>query len=174
MPGKLTNIWFAAIMAILAGAGLPAHAVEMPASGTKNFIPGGGTPSYFTNENGAASAAAADRTSFDDVVDQTVRAPQFRSRPVHSAAATRRHGKLAVSHASGKRSAAKTAAKGRSTHLASAKRGRTATAGMPARPVRIARRAATPPKTRTAKAGSAKPAKPSTRHAAAKSAARKG
>lgn len=171
MRGKLTNIWFAAIMAV---AGLPAQAVEMPASGTKNFIPGGATPSYFTNENGAASAAAADRTSFDDVVDQTVSAPKFRSSPMHSSAMVRRYGRHTSAHAAGKRAAANTAAKGRSTHVASAKRGRAAAAGMPARPVRIAARTASPAKPRTARTDSAKPAKSGTRHAAARSAARKG
>jgi hypothetical protein len=51
MPVTLTRLFFAAA---IAGAALPASAAGMPDSGTKNFDPGGATPSYFTNENGAA------------------------------------------------------------------------------------------------------------------------
>lgn len=57
MPGKLSQIWFAAVLAC---AGLPALGAGMPDSGTKNFVPGGDAPSFFTNENGAVAAATAD------------------------------------------------------------------------------------------------------------------
>ena len=78
MPVKLTKIWFAAMVAL---ASLPALAADMPGSGTKNFIPGGDAPSYFTNENGAVSGVAAvDETPSDDGVDQNSRLAAIRDR----------------------------------------------------------------------------------------------
>jgi hypothetical protein len=173
MREKLTKIWFAAMVAC---AGVPAMAAEMPGSGTKNFVPGGDAPSYFTNENGTVSAAAADQTAADDGADQPIRSPRSASALIYSAKTTmtRRHGGLAVSHRAGPRAAANATAKTRSAHIGGAKGARAATAGTPARPVRTASRIAGPAKSRSAKAGGARPAKPSMRHAWAKSAAKRG
>ena len=173
MPVKLTKIWFATIMAL---ASLPALAADMPGSGTKNFIPGGDAPAYFTNENGAVSGVAAvDETTSDDGVDQTLGSPRSETAPMHSARTmTRRHGGLAASHRREKYSEANFTAGGRSAHVAGANKTRIAPVGAPLRSPRTTGRATNPPKAKSDGAGIARPAKSSTRHAAAKSAARKG
>jgi hypothetical protein len=174
MPVKLTKIWFAAMVGL---ASLPVLAADMPGSGTKNFIPGGDAPSYFTNENGAVTGVAAvDETTPDDGVDQTLGSLRSETAPMHSARTmTRRHGGLAAaSHRRGKYSAANFTARGRPAHIASANKTRIASVGPPHRPTRTAGRAANPPKARSDGAGIAKPGKSNIRHAAAKSAARKG
>jgi hypothetical protein len=173
MPVKLTKIWFAAMVGL---ASLPALAADMPGSGTKNFTPGGDAPSYFTNENGAVTGVAAvDETTSDDGVDQTLGSPRSETAPMHSARTmTRRHGGLAASHRRGKYSAANFTARGRSAHIASANKTRIASVGSPLRPTRTVGRTANPPKAKSYGAGTAKPGKSNIRHAAAKSAARKG
>jgi hypothetical protein len=173
MPVKLTKIWFAAMMAL---AGLPALAADMPGSGTKNFIPGGDAPAYFTNENGAVSGmAAVDETTSDDGVDQTLGAPRSETAPMRSARTmTRGHGGLAVSHRREKYSAANFTARGRSAHVASANKTRIAFVGAPLRSPRTTGRTTNPPKAKSDRAGIARPGKSSARHAAARSAARKG
>jgi hypothetical protein len=173
MPVKLTKIWFAAMVAL---ASLPALADDMPGSGTKNFTPGGDAPAYFTNENGAVSGVAAvDEATSDDGVDQTLGSPRSETAPMHSArTTTRRHGGLAASLRREKYSAANLTARGRSAHVASANKTRIASVGAPLRPTRTTGRTANPPKAKSDGAGIARPAKSSARHAAAKSAARKG
>jgi hypothetical protein len=174
MPIKLTKIWFAT-MVVLASS--PALAADMPGSGTKNFIPGGDAPSYFTNENGAVSGVAAvDEASSDDGVDQTLGSPRSETAPMHSAKTmTRRHGGLAASHRREENySTSKFTARGRSAHVASANKNRVASVGAPFRSPRTTGRITNPPKAKSDGAGIARPAKSSTRHAAAKSAARKG
>ena len=173
MPVKLTKIWFAAMVAL---ASLPALAADMPASGTKNFIPGGDAPSYFTNENGAVSGVAAiDETTSDDGVDQTLGLRQSENAPMHPARTmTRRHGGLAASRRREEHSAANFTARGRSARVASANRTRIASAGAPIRSTRTTSGSAKPPKAKSDGTGIARPAKSSARHAAAKSAARKG
>jgi hypothetical protein len=173
MPVKLTKICFAAMVAL---ASLPALAADMPGSGTKNFIPGGDAPSYFTNENGAVSGVAAvDEATPDDGVDQTLGAPRSETAPMHSARTmTRRHGGLAASHRRENYSAANFTPGRRSTHVASTNKTRIASDSAPRRPSRTAGRTANPPKAKSDRAGIARPAKSNARHAAAKSAARKG
>jgi hypothetical protein len=173
MPVKLTKIWFAAMVSL---ASLPALAADMPSSGTKNFIPGGDAPAYFTNENGAVSGVAAvDETTSDDGVDQTLGSPRSETGPMRSAkATTRRHGGLAASHRREKHSGANFTARGRSAHVPSANKIRIASAGAPVRSTRTAGRTAKPPKAKSDRVEIARPAKSSARHAAAKSAARKG
>jgi len=173
MPVNLTKIWFAAIVAL---ASLPALADDMPGSGTKNFIPGGDAPSYFTNENGVVSGVAAvDETTSDDGVDQTLGSQRSETAPMHSArTTTQRHGGLAASHRREKYSAANLTAKGRSAHVVSANKTRIASVGAPLRSTRTTGRSTNPPKAKSDGAGIARPAKSSARHAAARSAARKG
>jgi hypothetical protein len=173
MPVKLTKIWFAAMLAL---ASLPALAAEMPGSGTKNFMPGGDAPSYFTNENGAVSGmAAVDETTSDDGVDQNLGSPRSETAPMRSAkTTTRRHGRLTASYRRGKYSAANFTARGRAAHIASANKTRIASVGAPVKSLRGTGRTTNPPKTKFDGTGIARPAKSSARHAAAKSAARKG
>jgi hypothetical protein len=103
---KLTIAAAAAAFALASG---PVFAVEMPAYGSKNFTTPGVAPSYFTNENGAASvrgpdtaaAPAADETDDATVSDVPVVNP-----------GTGRHGK------SGKQASGKSKGHGGSTHYA--------------------------------------------------------
>jgi hypothetical protein len=171
MPVKLTKIWFAAMVAL---ASLPALADDMPGSGTKNFTPGGDAPAYFTNENGAVSGVAAvDEATSDDGVDQTLGSPRIA--PMNSARTmTRRHGGLTASHRREKYSAVNFTVRGRSAHVASANKTRIASVGAPLRSPRSTGRITNPSKAKSDGAGIARPAKSSTRHAAARSAARKG
>jgi hypothetical protein len=173
MPVKLTKIWFAAMVAL---ASLPALADDMPGSGTKNFIPGGDAPSYFTNENGAVTGVAAiDETTPDDGVDQTLGSPRSEIASMNSARTmTRRHGGLAVSHRREKYSTANFTVRGRSAHVASVNKTRIASVGAPLRSPRSTGRITNPSKAKSDGAGIARPAKSSARHAAARSAARKG
>ena len=172
MPVKLMKMWFAAMVAL---ASLPALAADMPGSGTKNFIPGGDAPSYFTNENGAVSGVAAvDETTSDDGVDQTLRSSRSEIAPIRSAeTTTRQHGRLTASHQREKYSAANFAAKGRAAHVASANKTRIASVSA-LRSTRTVGRTTNPPKVKSDGAAIARPAKSSARHAAAKSSARKG
>jgi hypothetical protein len=169
MPVKLTKIWFAAMVAL---ATLPALAADMPGSGTKNFIPGGDAPAYFTNENGAVSGVAAvDETTSDDGVDQTLGSPRSETAPTHSARTmTRRPGGLTASHRREKYSAANFTAKGRPAHAVSASKTRMASVRAPLRSTRTTNQQ----KAKYDGAGIARPAKSSARHAAAKSSARRG
>jgi hypothetical protein len=172
MPVKLTKIWFATMVAF---SSLPALAADMPGSGTKNFIPGGDAPAYFTNENGAVSGMAAVDETSDDGVDQTLGSPRSEIASMNSARTmTRRHGGLAVSHRREKYSTANFTVRGRSAHVASANKTRIASVGAPLRSPRSTGRITNPSKAKSDGAGIARPAKSSARHAAARSAARKG
>jgi hypothetical protein len=173
MPVKLKKIWVAAILAL---ASLPALAADMPASGTKNFIPGGDAPSYFTNESGAVSGmAAVDQTTSDDGVDRIFDSPRSETEPMRSAKTTaRRHGGPAVSHRWERHNAANFKAKGHSVHAAGAIRTRIASVGAPVRSTRTAGRTTNQPKAKSDRTAIARPAKSNARHAAAKSVSRKG
>jgi hypothetical protein len=150
MAGRLTKIWFAAALAVAVS---PATAGEMPVLGTKNFVPGGDAPSFFTHGSGAGEDAAAS----DDGLDKAVERP-------HAASANRRHGGLAGAHQAVSRAAANSGTGGRRAQSARAR-----TAGRNGRPIGAAARTAT-----TAKGGSIKSGRSGIRHAAARSASRKG
>ena len=67
MPDMLIRL---ALAAAIAGAAIPARGAGMPEVGTKNFSPGGGAPSYFTNENGVVGTAAGE--AWDDGADAAI------------------------------------------------------------------------------------------------------
>jgi hypothetical protein len=147
----------------------------MPASGTKNFVPGGEAPSYFTNEAGGVSTVATDEIAADDGVDQISRPRYFDTglRPSADKIEGRR-GKLAVSHSERRRMAANSRARTSSTLVVTRSRAKTAFIGGPSRPIRTASRTAESRETRAAKAGAGKSAGASVRHAMAKSTLRRG
>ena len=166
LPATLRKICFAALLTC---TGLSAAAAEMPVSGTKNFVPGGEAPAYFTNENGAVSAATAEDSPADDGVDQVSRSSPPELGMGRSAnTMSRRHGKLAASRRFGKHIAGNPRIGKRSTHIGGGKTTKTAAAGAPSRPIRTAG----PPRTKTA--SPAKPSKTNIRHASVKSSARRG
>jgi hypothetical protein len=95
-------------IAVLAAAltiiGLPASAVDLPNSGSKNFNPPSGTPSYFSNETVPVSARTADTTENDwSAVDALV-PDRPAQRPMHpDRRIAGRHGHYTVLHASVRR-----------------------------------------------------------------------
>jgi hypothetical protein len=170
MPGNLIELCFAALLAF---GGLSPAAAEMPASGTKNFIPGGEAPSYFSNESGMVSTAATDMSAADDGADRISGSPRFPTGLRQSAhTSSRRHSKLSASYTARRYTAADPRGRTRPTHVAGASKIKTASVSEPARPIRnVGSR-----ETKTAKTAMVRPARASnsTRHAAAKSASRRG
>jgi hypothetical protein len=170
MANKLAIVVLAAAFA---ASILPAYAAGMPDTGTKNFIPGGDTPSYLTNENLAVAPGSAAQP-MPAAADDQAEAPT-RSGPVSIHAtqtATRRHDRHAAGHKSGHRAAVSGNTKTRSARGASTKRvGASKSASL--------RRSARPPRASgktesTAQTGPAKHGKANAWHAAAKSSAKKG
>jgi len=68
-------------------ASVPASAVDLPDSGSKNFSPAGDTPSYFSNESAPVSARTGDTTERDwSAVDAIApAAPVGHTRSAHRA-----------------------------------------------------------------------------------------
>jgi hypothetical protein len=143
MPSKLAIIVLAAALAVSI---IPVHAAGMPEIGTKNFIPGGDTPSYLTNENLTVAPGEP-----DNAFDPTVSPAHSVAAPTHSAQTRtwRGHGKFAAGRKTTNRAAAGVRIRSRPTHAA----GTAASA---------------------ARAGATRHNKASARHAAVKSAARRG
>jgi hypothetical protein len=81
MGGAVTRFVSAAAIACLA---IPAWSGDMPDFGTKNFSPGGETPSYFSNEYGAPAVAADEITDDggDGAPHRSLRASEPRHRAV--------------------------------------------------------------------------------------------
>jgi hypothetical protein len=67
MPSKLMITYCAAALAIVS---VPAFAVDIPDSGSKNFSPAGDTPTYFTNESVPISARTADTNASDFTAEE--------------------------------------------------------------------------------------------------------
>jgi hypothetical protein len=167
MPSKLAIVVLAASLAVPI---IPAHAAGMPEIGTKNFIPGGDTPSYLTNENLTVAPGSPVEPAADPGIDRTAGPALSKGAPAHSMQIkTRHHGKLADGGKTAHRAAA--SAGTRATHVArtrTAAESKSASRGRSTRPVRAAN-TASPATTGTARHGKA-----SVRHASAKSAARRG
>ena len=173
MPDKLTKIWLAALLVC---GGLSTAAAEMPASGTKNFVPGGEAPSYFTNEAGAVSTVATDEPAADDGVDQISRSRHFETglRPstdkIHG-----KRGTLAASHSAKRHmAAANSRARESSTFAVRVSNGKAASIGRPSRPTRSAGRTAESRESKAAKAGAGKSGREIVRHVAEKSTSKRG
>ena len=151
-----------ALAAALCCAGLPAFAAGLPDYGSKNFVPGGGTPAFFSNETAAPTVRSDDWSAVDAVTGPERSAPA----PAHAAAASsHRHGKVAANHRAGGAHAAGKSAGAHASRVAAArsvKPKRTASAGHTAH----ARPAASGSRT----SGHAK----TSRHAAARSAQHRG
>jgi hypothetical protein len=98
MPALLTRFVFTAVLAC---AAIPAWCAGMPDFGSKNFSPGGDTPSYFSNENGAVGVAASE-TMDDGSDDASIRSIETISEPRQIARTTPgRHERFAVGRRSG-------------------------------------------------------------------------
>ena len=175
MPNNLIKIWCAALLTF---GGLSAAAAEMPASGTKNFIPGGKAPSYFSNESGGVSTAASEESAADDGVDQISRSSHSDTGPRQVVADTssQRHNKLSAYHAARSQMVANLRGLTRSAHGANGSRVRTVSVSKPGRQIRTASWTAGPRAPKTAKTGTAREIRTSTnnRHAAAKSTSKRG
>lgn len=111
----LRKLTIAAAAVAFAAASGAASAAEMPAYGTKNFVPGGDTPSYLSHENAAAPVGSADR----DINDWAEASPSEPAVLESASSGTSRHGKYASTRGSSKRHGGKPA--GRSAHVAKGK-----------------------------------------------------
>ncbi len=170
MPATLTKFVLAAAIACTA---LPVWGAGMPDYGTKNFDPGGATPSYFTNENSAVLGTAENENT-DDGADLPTRSAEPAAESRRSARATgHHHGKLA-SRSSEARAALYLRGKGHAAQPAHAKSARTASMGGPAKPTRPEHPTLVTAKARTAGSSSTKSAKSNVRHASARFSSRKG
>jgi hypothetical protein len=167
MPNTLTKLALAAAMSC---AALPGWGAGMPDYGTKNFTPGGDAPAYFSNESGAVLGVAADEAATDDGADRTAGSLQYEPRPERSARARLRHHDKFAGHQAGSHS---TAYASRERHSSPQARNNGEAVGRHAKPVRssgaVAKAGRPGPSTIRAR-----PARPSARHAAARSSSRKG
>ena len=89
MPEMLIRL---ALAAAIAGAAIQASGAEMPEFGTKNFSPGGGAPSYFTNENGVVGTAAGE--AWDDGEDAAISSASDTNEPARMT--SRNHDRVAA------------------------------------------------------------------------------
>ena len=161
-----------AIAATFAAATMTAHAAGMPDSGTKNFVPGGDAPSYLTNENLSVAPGSAGQSPLGTAYNEPAGAEQDIAPPHAAETRTQQHGRTSAGHRSSYRAAANAELKTRSRRLARSRTervGRSASLGYNRRPTRAENRrvsAARPAIPRHGKANA--------RHAAVKSAARRG
>lgn len=162
-----------AFVAALVYAAAPAWGAGMPDYGSKNFSPGGATPSYFTNEN-SAILGTAETDNTDDGADASADStgPMPESQRADRSPGYRgghHHGKLA-DHSFEVRTTSHSRARGGTIH--SAEGGRIASSGRAS-----ARRAYSTPAAASARSfrtGGARSAKAAARHASARSWSRKG
>jgi hypothetical protein len=98
----LNQLMTAVIAGALAVVSLPALALDLPDSGSKNFSPGTGTPTHFVNESVPVSARTADTTASDFSAEEAAAPIPSVARPAASAhSSTARHGKYASAQKSG-------------------------------------------------------------------------
>lgn len=166
MPATLKGFVFAAAIAWMA---VPAWGAGMPDYGTKNFSPGGATPSYFTNENSAA-LGIPENDSLDDGADAPLRSAELIAEPRHSDNATRRHRGGFASRKSQQRGAA-LRVRG---HAPEAVGARHASLGRPGNSGQSEHASRAAARTRAVGSGAAKSGKLNPRHAAARTPSRKG
>ena len=105
------------LIGVLVVASLPAFALDLPDSGSKNFSPPGDTPTHFANESVPVSARTADTTVNDWTAEEAVAPVPSVVRPAAANhPTTGRHGK----YASAKHAASRSRGKGHSTRIAKA------------------------------------------------------
>jgi hypothetical protein len=89
-------------------ASLPALALDLPDSGSKNFSPGNDTPTHFANESVPVSARTADTTASDFSAEEAAAPVPSVARPAASAHPnTARHGKFVSARRSAKHTSGK-------------------------------------------------------------------
>jgi hypothetical protein len=170
MPVTLMRFAF---VAALVYAAAPAWGAGMPDYGSKNFSPGGATPSYFTNENTAilgtaetdtddGADASADMTGSTPESQRADRSSRYRVGHHHGKLAGRSFEARATSHSR---------ARGGALRSAAAEGSRTASSGRASGRWAHAAPAAS---ARSARTGGTRPAKAAARHASARSWSRKG
>jgi hypothetical protein len=104
----LYRLMIAGLSGALALAGVPALALDLPDSGSKNFSPGNDTPTHFANESVPVSARTADTTATDFSAEEAAAPVPPVVRPAASAHPnTARHGKFASAHKSAKHTSGK-------------------------------------------------------------------
>jgi hypothetical protein len=107
MLNRLTITFLAGMLALM---GLPAFALDLPDSGSKNFSPPTDTPSYFSNETAPVSARTADTTERDWSAVDALAPDRPAAHPSTSAHRGRmRHGKYGSAQRYGKHAPGKSA-----------------------------------------------------------------
>jgi hypothetical protein len=150
MPNQLMTAVLAGVLALL---GMPAFALDLPDSGSKNFSPGTGTPTHFANETVPVSARTADTTASDFSAEEAAAPMPSVVRPAASAhSSNARHGKYASAQRTGKNPSGKMRGNNHSTRVANASGKSARVAGARGGPTSV-----TPstPKTATARHGKA-------------------
>jgi len=172
MPVGLIRFIF---VALVAGAAVPAWGAGIPDYGTKNFSPGGDSPSYFTNENGVV-VGVSESDGTDDGTDTPIRSLRSGYEERESSyRTTSNHRKLGASHDARYVATGHLRGKDRLTRAISTNSRRSAPAIRLVRSGRTANTMIATTRVRTADAGGAKFARKNPRHAfSAKSQSRKG
>jgi hypothetical protein len=160
----LYRLMTAVLIGALGLASLPAFALDLPDSGSKNFSPGNDTPTHFANESVPVSARTADTTASDFSAEEAA-API----PALAHHSTARHGKYASAQKSAKHTSGKSSGNNHSARGAYHSSARAGTAGKrPASvetPVRVARSGSKSVTPSTTKNATAKHGKAGARHA---------
>ena len=189
MPSTLTRICFAALLAcagLMACAGLPAYAAGMPDTGTKNFVPGGDAPAYLVNENLTVAPGSPGQSPLGTAYNEptgpapgpasVARSPQTRTighgRRAGRRIGTHRSAAARTARIKGRpvRAAGATALRTRTIRTRTVRERSSAALGRSPRRSRFEHNAAAARR----RTGTAKHARASVRHVAAKSASRRG
>jgi hypothetical protein len=170
MANRLATAVLAAAFAV---STMAAHGAGMPDTGTMNFVPGGDAPSYLVNENLAVTPGSAGQSPLGTAFNQTAGPADSAAAPEPAVRTTkRRHGRLAAGHTSRHHAAANARTRHHAQRVAgtrTVRQGKSASLRNIPRPVRTVRQASSPARRETARRAKASP-----RHAAAKSAAPRG
>jgi hypothetical protein len=103
----LYRLMTAVLIGALGFANLPALALDLPDSGSKNFSPGNDTPAHFANESVPVSARTADTTASDFSAEEAAAPAPSVARPASAHPNTARHGKFVSARKSAKHTSTK-------------------------------------------------------------------
>jgi hypothetical protein len=124
----LYRLMIAVLIGALGLASLPALALDLPDSGSKNFSPGNDTPTHFANESVPVSARTADTTASDFSAEEAAAPVPSAVRPAASAhPSTARHGKYLSARKSAKHTSSKPSGNSYSARIARANSGKSVT-----------------------------------------------
>jgi hypothetical protein len=127
----LYRLMIAVLIGALGLASLPALALDLPDSGSKNFSPGNDTPTHFANESVPVSARTADTTAGDFSAEEAAAPPVGPTASAHPSET--RHGKSVSAQKSAKHASGKWRGNNHSTRVAKANSGKAVKTASPYR-----------------------------------------